>query len=423
MSAADAASSSYEVPVLWLFIANSLAALAMLALCTRIFNSRWTGASNGRQGTPGTAGASASALARAREAKLAKATNSTEAVASESKDGHAWWHSPLADAEEARIIERAMTLVKADGLAPLPPHADLELLRQLRALGRTATPDTLASTYAKHLRWRRENVLRPAGSLDPATRQIWYPPVEHARGEWARTRVELGLCIGRATGGHPVKFERVGKADIARMVREAGGPEALLNYYYSILDTMLIALNAESAKCGRLLRTYEVFDLKGLSIFKCSVTAISTVTKLVMVVIGPYAETTSKAVLFNLPRTVVVPVRGILSLLPERVAARVTVLGEGESFDFLNDELDAQAMRMLSASGEELAHHCGASLAGVAPPEGSWPGRAWREERKRAAGNTAAASQASSANEDDQILSVECMGLVRALSENVVESP
>ena len=74
--------------------------------------------------------------------------------------------------------------------------------------------------------------------------------------------MECGLCLGRALGGHVVKLERIGRADMAAMVREEGGPERLLQHYYSMLETMLMALNAESAKAGRLLRMYEVFDMR-----------------------------------------------------------------------------------------------------------------------------------------------------------------
>lgn len=294
-----------------------------------------------------------------------------------------WWHSPLAHADEAQVIADAQRLLIADGLEPLPRYVHLELLRQLRALS-TNSAAQLAAVYGKHLRWRRANVLRPADAFPaaasadaaPPPRRLWYASGEHAHGDWARSRVELGLCIGRASGGHPVKLERIGKARIGDVCAEPNGPTHLLDHYYSLLETMLIALNAESEAAGRLLRMYEVFDLGGLSVWQCTVMALKTVTQLLTVVVGVYAETTCKAVLINLPRAVAMPVRGILSVLPERVARRVLVVGEGETFDF-GCELDDEAQRMLHASGPALSAHVGTALPGTPEAELAehWPGR------------------------------------------------
>jgi hypothetical protein len=300
---------------------------------------------------------------------------------STSEVGTCWWSSPLASPAEAETIGSATPLVLAQGLGPLPKYAELEMLRQLRALGSSScTPQALAAAYVKALRWRRENVLRPAGACgDRSSRKLWYSAREHAHGGWASTRIELGLCIGRATGGHPVKIERVGRSDIASIVSEAGGSERLLMHYYSILESILVALNAESVACGRLLQMYEIFDLAGLSVFKCSLHAIRTVTVLVGVIIGTYAETTAKAVLLNLPLSVATIVRGILRLLPDRVAARVLVLGEGETYDF-SGELDSQAMQMLTADRNQLSRHEGTPASGSVAPEGVMPGRPFLED-------------------------------------------
>ena len=86
----------------------------------------------------------------------------TTAVVKKTEEEEGWWVSPLASAAEQTIIDDALGLVRADGLEPLPPHVDLELLRQLRALGKNCKPRTLASQYGKHLKWRREHVVWPA---------------------------------------------------------------------------------------------------------------------------------------------------------------------------------------------------------------------------------------------------------------------
>jgi hypothetical protein len=293
-----------------------------------------------------------------------------------------WWDSPLANQEEEALIAAARKLIVADGLEPLPRYVDLELLRQVRAMGTRTSAEALAAAYGSHLRWRRTNVLRPMRAF-PApgeARPIWYASSEHAHGEWARSRVELGLCIGRAKGGHPVKLERIGKARMGDVCAEVHGSRRLLDHYYSLLETMLVGLNAESVNAGRLLRMYEVMDLGGLSVWQTTMGAIKTITQLLTVVVGVYAETTCRAVLINLPRSVAYPVRAILAILPERVACRVLVLGEGEVYDFAS-ELDETAVRMLHASGPELAVHIGTPMVGTpeADPAEQLPGRPCRE--------------------------------------------
>ena len=332
-----------------------------------------------------------------------------------------WWHSPLASPAEARVIADAKALVlRQEGLAtkqtPLPQHVDLELLRQLRALGPKTADHALAEVYGNHLRWRREHVLRPRASLDFSTepRRLWYASEEHAHGDWAKTRVDLGLCLGRATGGHAVKLERVGKARIGEITAEPGGPTRLLEHYYSLLDTMMVALNAESVSQGRLLRMYEVFDLKGLSIWQCTVVAIRTITTLLTVVTSVYAETTAKAVLINLPRAVAVPVRSILSLLPERVARRVLVIGDGEAYDFSN-ELDADAIRMLQSTA--LTTHVGTQLTGsLASHDEHWPGRPYLPEGAAAEDASSSSSSSSSSSAKGAAKPCECDSTVAAAS-------
>ena len=324
-----------------------------------------------------------------------------------SNEPNAWWASPLASDAETAVISAATRLVSAREAEPLPPYADLEMLRALRALGGArCKPEKLADEYAKHLRWRRENVLWPAGQDRNfgATSKLWPSAIEHAYGQWAleNRRMHVGLNIGRSRGGHVVKMERVGESDISAICDERGGDAKMLAFYYSLLDTMMLALNAESVASGSLVRMYEIFDLKGLSPRHARLHVFRTMSRLLTTVTSVYAETTVRAVLLNLPRSVAVPVRAILSLLPERVADRVLVLGEGESYDF-RTEIDQSAIDMMLADQPALMAHSGPTIGGVQPADGNRPGRAQQTRSDLGTGASMAMAKNGEPSEDDEM--------------------
>jgi hypothetical protein len=264
--------------------------------------------------------------------------------------GVAWWYSPLADEREAATIERAMALLDGD-LHPLPPHADISMLRHLRTIGSGSSPSSLAKTYEKALRWRRKHVPEFPGGR----RAMWPSMEELAEGEWAKAYTEIGFCIGRAKGGMPVKIERIGNADLVGVSKLHGGPERLRLFYYSLLEALLTACDAESAATGQLVRMYEIFDMKNLSSRQATFTVLRFMRDLVTVITTQYCETTCRAVLLNMPVALATPVRFILAVLPERVAARVLLLGEGERFDFLYEDVDDEVRPRPAISPPEIA--------------------------------------------------------------------
>ena len=204
-----------------------------------------------------TAPASSATLTSSSAASPAQGTAAPASTATNGK--REWWSSPLASDAENEIIRSAMKIVCGADLEPLPPHADLEMLRLLRTFsGRGDVAKKLAELYCKHLRWRRKHVLWPidATARVETSQQLWSSAVDHGHGQWALNKMHIGLNIGRARGGHVVKIERVGVSDISGICNEKGGDERLLGFYYSLLDTILIALNHESAQCGTLLRMY-----------------------------------------------------------------------------------------------------------------------------------------------------------------------
>lgn len=220
-----------------------------------------------------------------------------------------WWHSPCASDAEAAIIKDAMQLVDAD-LHPLPPHADMTLLRQLRGPALGCDAAALAAMYSTALRWRRSNVLK----LPNGRETLWPAAVDFAHGEWASQYVQMGFSIGRARGGHPVKLERLGYADVPRLMKSPNGPARIEAFYYSLLESLLTALDAESAASGRLLRMYEVFDMTGLGMWQISFSALGFVRKVLHVVLRVYSEVTCKGAWAS--RSQPTPTRGLAACRP-----------------------------------------------------------------------------------------------------------
>jgi hypothetical protein len=300
-----------------------------------------------------------------------------------------WWHSPLATEEEASIVKLAMELVD-DDLKPLPAHAHITMLRQVRTISSSSfsspSPRAAADLYGKALKWRRENCKPlPGGRQD-----VWAAPTELCEGMWARHYCQLGICIGRSRGGHPVKLERIGLANLAAINKSPGGEERILSYYQSLLEMLLTALDAESVTTesvttesvttesdasGRLLRMYEIFDFKGMSLRNATWPVVKFTNNLMQCMVSVYSETTVRATLINVPWITSGILNGMLRMMPARVMKRVIVLAEGEPFDILFDDLDLSAQRLLNASAEELAAFRGSSFEGARVALGSelWP--------------------------------------------------
>ena len=117
--------------------------------------------------------------------------SSTARLVSGPRGKAAWWDSPLADAAETVTITAAIPLVDRD-LLPLPPHAEIGMLRVLRTLGHEPAPSQLAHKYSRILRWRRNNV----PPLPKGRQAVWPAAIEFANGEWASECVLLGFSRG-----------------------------------------------------------------------------------------------------------------------------------------------------------------------------------------------------------------------------------
>jgi hypothetical protein len=200
-------------------------------------------------------------------------TPATEASDAWPGHGSDWWHSPAASEKERAAIEDAKALLPGDALAWTlgravafgAPAFEMELLRKLRTLPRTArTGERLAAVVGDALDWKRKHAAPHSPAAKRPTAGLAAADLSH--GEWACRFLVMGMRCGRARGGHPVKIERIGANDMQGLAASPGGEEKLRLFYRSLLEELCASLNAESAACGALLRSYEVFDMRDLSL-------------------------------------------------------------------------------------------------------------------------------------------------------------
>ncbi|KAL1500658.1 hypothetical protein AB1Y20_013306 [Prymnesium parvum] len=278
---------------------------------------------------------------------------------------------PMASADEERIIAAAVDLLSTSNpplrgfLERRPPLAMLhmQLLRHLRALGAKGTASALAGSYRRA--WERraanhEAAVERRGEVAtwqmPASAGHWPAARELTHGEWAVRFVKIGLNCGRTTCGCPVKVERIGTYDTSAIVVEAHGEEKLKEFYHSLLECQAEALDTDSLAAGRMLRAYEVFDLRGIRLAQVNLATLRFARSMLTTFSMCYPETTSRAVIINMPSFLRMPLRGLLEVLPERVRAKVSIFGDDYQ-QVLASELDADALKLLSADHNDVVSH------------------------------------------------------------------
>lgn len=268
-----------------------------------------------------------------------------------------WWVLSPATPSEQDVIAAAVTDFEIEATSE---QRYLRLLRQLRALGPTATPAQLASRMREVGEWKREHLGGAPPTLTGDLAAYWPAAADLEHAVWALGYISLGLRCGRARGGHPVKIERVGLAQTERMERETGadGEERLARFYFGMIESMQVALDDESVAAGRLLGTYEIFDVSEMRISQVSFTTIRFAQRMMRAFSRIYAESTVKVAIINLPWLLRLPMATVLEVLPQRVRARVCILGDDYE-EVLARDVDAEAMRLLRAGHDELSRHRG----------------------------------------------------------------
>ena len=273
---------------------------------------------------------------------------------------------PLATAEETALIRSTLVMltdiISSD--AQRRSVIELELLRHVRAIGPKATAKTLAESMRRAWARRQKNrdaaIDRGAGAWFDHQRDnrasSWPAASELMHGEWAVGFVKIGLNCGRTLDGCPVKIERIGMYDTDAIFNEPFGLERLKEFYHTLLESQAEALNVDSIAAGRCLRAYEIFDLKGIRLSQVNLSTLRFARGMLSTFAMCYPETTCKAVVVNMPRLMVGPLRTLLEVLPARVRAKVSILG-ADYHQVLADELDEDALRLISAPHEEVVSH------------------------------------------------------------------
>ena len=279
---------------------------------------------------------------------------------------HAWWRSPLATPAEADTVAAAAALLAdlvpemlerhPQLLEPSGPLLEIQLLRHLRALGPSGTAKQTARGWRNAWEWKKANRVHDLVNGLEREERRWLAARDLPHGAWATRHLRLGMRCGRARGGHPVKVERMGAYDTAAILREDNAEERLREYYYGLLEDQERALDAESVAAGRLLRSFEVFDLLGASTTQVTFATFRFAQAVVVAFSQHYPETTARAVLLNVPPLMRRFVNLMNAVLPERVRGRVALLG-ADYHDVLAAELDATALELVAADHDTLAQY------------------------------------------------------------------
>lgn len=288
--------------------------------------------------------------------------------------GGNWHHSPGATAAEQAAIEDAKARLPVDALALTlgralacgDPAFEMELLRKLRTLPSGARDgESLAAVMCTALAWKRVHAKPAAAGGGKAHR----PPSEGlaaadlVHGEWACRFLVMGMRCGRSLGGHPVKIERIGANDMQGIASEPGGEDKLRAFYHDLLGELCASLNAESATTGVLLRSYEVFDMKGLSLRNALSPVVFRFTAEQLSVVGRvYSGQAQRVAVINVSAFTLTAIQPLLLMLPSHVRERVHILG-ADWEQFLAADLDEEALSFLkNGDRHTLARHRGRYL-------------------------------------------------------------
>ena len=95
----------------------------------------------------------------------------------------------------------------------------------------------------------------------------------------ARVRVavaHIGIHCGKSKIGCPVKIERLGKYDLQGLSESDPDYRKKFNQFYlSLIEFLQQRLDRLSLEEGRLVQTYEIFDLQGLGYHMVTMTVIN----------------------------------------------------------------------------------------------------------------------------------------------------
>ena len=168
------------------------------------------------------------------------------------------------EAELAVLAEVKRELYKIEPRpALLPEHEpllDVQLMRFLKEHGPNA--GKIVGCFRRALEWRQKAL--PPGIPQTEDPLGWLSASEMVHGEWATKYAYIGIHCGKSKIGCPVKIERLGRYDLAGL--QESDPEfrkKFNQFYLSLIEFLQQRLDRLSLEEGRLVQTYEVFDMSG----------------------------------------------------------------------------------------------------------------------------------------------------------------
>ena len=262
----------------------------------------------------------------------------------------------LASEEELAVLGEVKEMLwQLEPRPPLLPEheplLDVQLIRLLREHG--PNKDRIYKHYMRALEWRQKNLPKEI----PATEDplAWLPSRAMVNGEWACQFAYLGLHCGKSKIGCPVKIERLGRYDLQGL--QESDPDNFRkkfnDFYLCLIEFLQTRLDLLSLEEGRLVQTYEVFDLQGLGYNMVNMTVINFTKDILMNYAACYPQSFRKAAVINAPSWLPRIWRMVSYVLPQSVKAKVKILGN-DYYAELQEDLGDEALAWCECSPEDL---------------------------------------------------------------------
>ena len=174
-------------------------------------------------------------------------------------------------------------------------------------------------------------------------------------GEWATPLTPIGVHCGFSRADCPVKLERLGKFELNKITATRGFRPKLNAFYLALVDILQRRLDLTSVETGRLVQTYEIFDLEGLGGHMLTLVALNFTRDVLMAFATHYPSSFRKAVIINAPEVFGFAWRFVSTVLPASVTDKVNVLGH-DYMGVLREDLTDEALYWVTAPCEALIH-------------------------------------------------------------------
>lgn len=182
----------------------------------------------------------------------------------------------------------------------------------------------------------------------------WLSSSEMVNGAWATQFAHIGIYCGKSKIGCPVKIERLGRYDLQGMQESDPNYRKKFNdFYLSLIEFLQVRLDLLSLEEGRLVQTYEVFDLAGLGYHMMTMTVINFTKDILLNYSAHYPQSFRKAAIVNAPPWLPRMWRIISGVLPNSVKAKVRILGN-DYYKELAEDLTDEALAWVDSSPSDL---------------------------------------------------------------------